>query len=162
MSGERVTDSRCGLGRRKLFLADLSNSEKKAFLHLAGLMVLADGRVTTEEREMLLDVQEEMDIKVAEESPGTEKDLDELCQSVVLPRARVKILLELASFAFVDHDYDERERELLRAVAKIWQLDDISVVRIEEWAHKRVELAREAAEIIHEVDTFSSLRGEQD
>ena len=145
-----------------MFLGDLEYSDKRAFLDLARIMMSADGRVTIEEREMLRDAVEEMDLDVSEESPLGIDDLDACCSPIVSPRSRAIVLLELASFAFVDHDYDAREKELLRAVAQKWQLDEISVVRIEQWAYKRVELAREAAEIIHEVDTFSSQRGELD
>ena len=144
-----------------MFLGDLKYSEKRVFLDLARMMVSADGKVTAEEREMLHDVQEEMGLDVAEEFSEGRENLDKCCQSVVSPRARAVMLLEFASFAYVDHDYDARERELLRAMAEIWQLDEISVVRIEEWAFKRVELALEAAEVIHEVDTFCTRQDKQ-
>jgi len=137
-----------------MFLNDLGEAEKRTFLILAKKMVSADGRVTTEEREMLKDAQEEMGLYATENSLAGNDNLDNCCRSVVSSRARVLMLLELASFAFIDHDYDARERELLRSVANIWKLDDISVMRIEEWARKRVELSTEAAEVIHEIATF--------
>jgi len=143
-----------------MFLGDLGEEEKRTFLILAWKMVSADGRVTNEEREMLQDAQEEMGLGTADESPDCLDDLNECCKSVTSSKARALMLLELASFAFVDRDYDVRERELLRTVAEIWRLDEISVVRVEEWARKRVELATEAAEVVQEVEM--SLLSRQD
>ena len=122
----------------------------------------ADGKITVEERDMLQDAVEEMGVAAAEEMPAGAEDLDVFCSSITSPQARVIMLLELASFAFVDSDYDAREQGLLRAVAKIWQMDLISVLRIEHWAESRVALAREAAEIMHEVDAFSTQQGAPD
>jgi uncharacterized tellurite resistance protein B-like protein len=144
-----------------LFLDDLTNTEKIAFLDLARMMVSADGIITAEEREMLRDVQVEMGLEVAEDLPTLGIDLDGACNSVVSTSTRVKVLLELASFAYVDSDYDERERKFLRGIGEKWQFDEISIIRVEEWASRRVALAREAAEIILEADIFFSERNER-
>jgi uncharacterized tellurite resistance protein B-like protein len=139
-----------------LFLSELKELEKKAFFGLAQIMVSADGRITEEEREMLRDAAEEMEFDAGKLSLTQESSFEECCGKIISPKSRVQVLLELASFAFVDHDYDAQEQELLRAIANAWQMDEILVIEIEQWASRRVQLAIEAAEIIYEAETLGS------
>jgi uncharacterized tellurite resistance protein B-like protein len=138
-----------------MFLSELNETEKLAFLELATLMVSIDGKITVEESDMLQDAAEEMEINGYPAGPIDIQDLEEVCLRIEDTEAKAFILLELASFAFVDHDYDESEKALLRTIAKKWKLDKMSMLQIEEWAFKRVNLAKEAAEIVRDVSSFS-------
>lgn len=139
-----------------MFLSDLDDSDKRAFLGLATIMVSADGKITSEEHAMLRDAAEEMELDIAEDVLQQEPNFEDCCSKIISPRSRVQVLLELASFAFVDRDYDVQEQELLRAIANTWQLDEILVMEIEQWASRRVKLATEAAKIIYEAETLTS------
>ena len=131
-----------------MFLAGLSSQEKNAFLQLARQMIAADGVVTSEEQEMLSDLRHEMGS--APLSDDQVRAVGDACSLVTQIDTRTKILLELASLAYVDGDYDKREQVLLREIGSIWDVDSHSLVRIEDWGRSRVGLAVEAAYIIYE------------
>ncbi len=83
-------------------------------------------------------------------SPGNA--LFEHCLSVISrAESRAIVMLELASFAFVDGVYREEEREFLRSLARSWGIDPLTVVRIEEWGETHVSLAADAVSILDEV-----------
>ena len=79
--------------------------------------------------------------------------VDSLCSHAPAPQAQAHILLELASIAHVDNDYSVEEREFLRIVADYWNVDPITLIRIEGWAEARVLLSREAAEVVLELQS---------
>lgn len=143
-----------------MFLGELEGSHKEAFMALARRMVSADGKITPEEKQMLDDAVLELGLSAEPDFDAQLPKVKECCGAVLDPEARAFILLELASFAYVDHEYDESERELLHSVADLWRLDPLTVVRIEDWARRRVELSKEAVEVIQEIRIFNSPDGD--
>lgn len=132
-----------------MFLSDLSMDERKAFLSLARNMVAADEKVTPEEEQMLRDLHSEAGYGLQIEPHNG--DIEALCGLISNTVARAKVMLELASVAYVDGDYEVRERALLNRIAKAWGIEQLSFLRSEDWGKKRVELAIDAAHIIHEI-----------
>jgi hypothetical protein len=136
-----------------MFLSDLTPDCKVAFLDLARLLIAADGVQAPEELEMLNDVAREMEIELA--GPSTSRGVEELCEGIRRPEAQAQILMELASLAHVDDDYSSEERLLLQQVGALWKINPITMIRIEAWAAARIEMSREAAEIIQEITTWN-------
>jgi 2-polyprenyl-6-methoxyphenol hydroxylase-like FAD-dependent oxidoreductase len=132
-----------------MFLADLSKSEQDTFLSLARNMVAADEKVTPEEEELLRDLHIEIGQAVVIEP--MQQDIEQLCEAVSDRGAQAKMLLELSSIAHVDGDYEERERHMIRSIAKKWKIDQLSVLRAEDWGQRRVALIVDAAHIVHEI-----------
>jgi len=135
--------------RWEMFLSDLSENERTVFLSLARNMVAADDKVTQEEEEMLRDLHDEAGQGLMIDP--NDKDIEGLCGQIQSPSAQAKMLLELASIAFVDGEYEDRERELLKRVSGYWCIERLSFLRAEDWGKKRVELAAEAAHLVHEI-----------
>ncbi len=131
-----------------MFLRDLSTNEKQLFLGLARAMISADEKLTAEEIAMLGDVALEMGVESDVEV--TSRGVAELSTGITDPRTQAIMLLELASLAHVDGEYADEERQLLRAIARIWKFGPITLTHIETWAKTRIDLSREAAEIILE------------
>lgn len=131
-----------------MFLQDLHPADKDVFLGLAHKMILADEKLAAEEAAMLGDIVLEMGGE--SNAAVTDRVVEELCTDVTDPRTQAIMLLELASLAHVDGEYAHEERELLHAIARIWNIGPITLVRIETWAKARIDLSREAAEVILE------------
>ena len=139
----------------RMFIADLSPTEQASLLGLAALMIAADGLHLPEEEEMLSDALDEAGLlELPEALPDT---VGALCDGVTEATSKVRIMLEIASFAHVDKDYAAAERELMRSIAEEWDIDRITTNRIEEWAEKRVWLAQEYAEVLHDVVSATQL-----
>jgi len=136
-----------------MFLKDLTPDCQSSFLALAKLLAAADGILAPEELAMLDDVASEMGISSDSVSP-TEAELEVLCAAVHSPEVRAYMLMELASLAHIDDDFASEERQLLRAISDLWNIDTITLIRIEAWAETRVEMSREAAEIVQEIKTW--------
>lgn len=134
-----------------MFLADLSKLEQNTFLSLARNMVAADAIVTPEEEDLLNDLHYEIGQDTIIEPIC--KDIAELCTAVSNRKSQAKMLLELASIAHVDGEYEERERELLRTIAANWDIEHYSVIRAEDWGKNRIALIADAAHIMHDITT---------
>ncbi len=132
-----------------MFLSDFCKADKNTFLRLAKRMVAIDNVLAPEELEMLEDVACEMELDADVELP--ERNLEELCAAVTSTQTHALMLLELASIARVDNKYADEERELFRTIASLWKTDQITTIRIEAWAERRIQLSREAAEIVREI-----------
>ncbi len=134
-----------------MFISDLNQKERGAFLELAQKIVCADGKITAEEREMLEALEEEAG---EVERLGVENLMVfDICKIIGSKEARAKTMLELTSLAFVDGDYDSKEKELIAEIGKAWGIDRMDVLRSEDWGKLRVQLAAEAADIIREIST---------
>ena len=132
-----------------MFLSDFSPTDKNTFLGLAKKLIGVDDVLAPEELEMLGNVAAEMGLDAEADVP--DGSIEELCAGVSSPQAQAFMLLELASLACVDNEYVDEERELLRTIASSWEIDPITIIRIEAWGKMRIELSREAAEVVHEV-----------
>ena len=137
-----------------MFLSGLSVKDKGTFLALAAKMIAADGVLAPEEVAILGDLVRELDMLADPKMSSLE--VEELCSVPPTPQAQACMLLELASIAHIDRQYADEERSLLAEIARQWQIDALTLVRIERWAVTRIELSREAAEVIREVELGSN------
>jgi replicative superfamily II helicase len=129
-----------------MFLSDLGPLAQQAFLSLARNVVAADDRVTVEEEALLRDLHREIGEETA--LAPRRKNIAEICADVTDRRTQILILLELASVAHVDGEYEPREQALIEKISDLWSIDTIDRVRAEEWGKRRVELMTDALDIM--------------
>jgi len=134
-----------------MFLGDLSSSEKVIFLLLAQEMISADGIFAQEEREMLENICDEMEIGNESSRSSVGAGITELCSSITDPEVQAKMMLELSSLAQIDEDFAETEKTLLEEVAILWSINPLTLSAINEWGGLRVRLAHTAARVISEI-----------
>lgn len=113
-------------------------------------MIEADRILASEELEMMASAIAEMGLDLTIEIK--DRSVEELCAEVSAPQTQALMLLELASLAYVDNEYAAEERALLHSIARIWNTDPMTLIRIEAWAEQRIQLSREAAEVVREVE----------
>lgn len=129
-----------------MFINELDEAGRKSFLELARRMVIADGVATSEEEEMFAALEEESGGTYSETTKNS--SLSVLCTQITGGDVRAKSVLELASLAHVDGEFDGAERELLEQVCASWDIDRLTMIRAVDWASRRIQSALEAAEII--------------
>ena len=131
-----------------MFIDNFSVKERQAFIALLNKVVNADGVLAKEEGLMMEDVIEEAAVE-----PDLRLDAlstKDLCALVKDNGIRAQMLMELTSMAYVDSDYAPEEKERVRDIGVRWGVDLLTMVNIEEWGRRRIELAQSGVEIVHE------------
>ena len=123
-----------------MFLAPLKPAQKRAFMALATLVLRADGRSSRFEHELMKTLTAEMGM------PNTPKDMDLVAAAAEFAdwESRVRAILELISIARADCDFDKRESEVIRNIARRFEITDGEFEILDDWVFRQLSLAREA------------------
>ena len=123
-----------------MFLAPLKPAQKRAFMALATLVLRADGRSSRFEHELMKTLTAEMGM------PDTPKDMDLVAAAAEFAdwESRVRAILELISIARADCDFDKRESEVIRNIARRFGITDGEFEILDDWVFRQLSLAREA------------------
>lgn len=105
-----------------MFLANLPEEQKKAFLSLAQAMISADGVLNEDETEMMEQYRKEMALPAGETEA---QPVESVMAAFKGASAGVKkqIVFELLALAYVDNDYAEQEKRMLEKVVREFDLD---------------------------------------
>jgi len=129
-----------------MFLGHFVDEEKEGFIELAKLMIAADGVFAPEEIAMFESILHELNIKGDVEIVNA--TLESACAHISRPEARVFALLELATIAFIDHDYGESEKALLASICEEWNMATDLLPLVEGWAQRRITLTTDVGKIL--------------
>ncbi len=106
-----------------MFLAEIKDNQKKAFMTLAHAIIVADNILEEQECAMMAQYKSEMNLSLNyDESEGKVDD----AIAVFLPESdslKKKIVFELVALAYMDGSYVEEERVLIKKIQADFGLD---------------------------------------
>ena len=114
-----------------MFLGNLAENEKAAFLCLAENIIKADGITSDSETAILNNFIQELHIKDEKSSLSVEESYNIFADSDELTRRGIYI--ELFSLAMADNTYDATEKDFLKIVSLRLNLSMDFIQRAEEW-----------------------------
>lgn len=133
-----------------MFLAGLTEQQKKAYLNLSYCLISADGSLSTDEVAMMGQYQQEMSIDI---------QLDQLSAdmanaSVVFQNApntvKKQVLFELTALAYADNEYAEAEHIFLEKLCAVWNLDAFMLDQCKSYVTELMELYGKIGQLIAE------------
>jgi uncharacterized tellurite resistance protein B-like protein len=127
----------------KVFLLNLSNSQKRAFPTLATAIVHADGRASVSEEALMARLQAELGLGAAAIFA-----VDEALAAFRDPPARRAALIELVGIAWCDGDVADAEAALLDCFAEKWSIGPEERIAIFNWVERQTALWSEADRLI--------------
>ena len=114
-----------------MFLGNLAEKEKAAFLCLAGNIIKADGVSSKSEVIILNNIIQELHIKGEKSNLSIEESCDVFAGSDEFTRRGIYI--ELLSLAMADNTYDSTEKDFLKTVSLRLDLSADFISKAEEW-----------------------------
>ena len=129
-----------------MFLENLTDGEKSAFLGLAQRLIRADGVLSSKEEQVLASLTAVAGHRTAE---GT---LKELANTFQTRKTKVSALLELLGLALADGEYHAAEKGLVSEIAKALDFTENELDGMETWVVRQVALFEEAANFWNEED----------
>lgn len=129
-----------------MYLNQLTDSDKAAFLALATRMVMADGRVLEHEEALLKFVRHEM-------GDGITASMEQLMGTVDAgafsgPRARAIVLMELLTLSYVDDQHHVDEAHVVDQVAAAFGYDAAYLESLHAWARQQAAQMRAAFQLM--------------
>ncbi|MEN3164105.1 TerB family tellurite resistance protein [Tistrella mobilis] len=128
-----------------MFLRDLTDEQKRAFLVLADKVVLADGHLAPEETMLLDTFRAEMDVA---DVPVPQMDLAEAAKIFDTRKARVSVLFELIALGHADGDFDKDESAVVTEIKRAFGLSLAEFEAMVNWVLRQMALVREASELM--------------
>jgi uncharacterized tellurite resistance protein B-like protein len=124
-----------------MFLASLTDNQKKALLNLAHNVAVSDGKVTTTERLIMQDMREEMRL-----SPDLDPhylDLVGIEAVFSTRRSRIISLVCLIRLSYADGTYDIEEECFIRDLSRSFGVSDTELNLLGNWVRRLLSLERE-------------------
>lgn len=106
-----------------MFLANLTDDQKNAFLGLAQTLVSVDGVVSDDETSMLEQYKQEMSLSTSTSIPQQEIEQSIEVFKTAFPSIKKQIVFELVALACADNDYADTEHRLLNEIGISLDLD---------------------------------------
>ena len=104
-----------------MFLSNLSEQQKPAFLSLAQALITADGVLSKDETAMMEQYRQEMGLSADVPMPAETESIYTF--QAAPPSVKKQIIFELVALACADNDYADEERGLLGKLCGVWGLD---------------------------------------
>jgi uncharacterized tellurite resistance protein B-like protein len=125
-----------------MYLAQLNQEERLAFLSLARHLVARDGKLQSSEQELLQALAAEMGIEVDEEEDLAFLDAVSAFET---RRSRRIAALELITLAHVDERYHEEEIRFLKDLFHAFEIPLEQMEAYEAWVKRYLAVIREGA-----------------
>ena len=125
-----------------MFLASLTDEQKKTFFCLAHDVVVSDGDLSVGERVMMDEMRREMAL-----SPDFEPNylpLSGVEQKFDSKRSRSIVLISLIRLAYADGAFEIEEQFLIRELCSLFEISDKNFNLIDNWVRRLIALEREA------------------
>ncbi len=130
-------------GDANMYLMNLSEKVKKAFLELAYLVAVSDNDYSDEERLVMEAYKKELQIEYDMDNSDINIDPDVVVQVLCADanEAEKKIIVfEIVGLAMTDDQFDDEERKMIKQMNAAFQLDDDYPSECEALINKYVEL----------------------
>ncbi|MCK5058918.1 MAG: hypothetical protein KAT34_19890 [Candidatus Aminicenantes bacterium] len=125
-----------------MFLNNLTEEQKKAFLSIAMKIIGADGILETRERKMIETMRYEMGLYNETDLP--KGDIEDIAKAFDTRKSRVIVMLEGIALAYADEDLGEEEQKILRALALVFEFSEEEATAVENWVKRYKDLHQEA------------------
>ena len=125
-----------------MWLASLTDEQRKALLGLAHNVVVADGLLDPNEEGMMDELKREMDLQPATEADYLE--LDGIGAIFPTQRTRTIAMLNLLRLSYVDGAFEIEEECLLKEISDAFGITDSQFMLLNNWVKRWVALEAEA------------------
>ena len=126
-----------------MFLAQLEERQKAAFLVLADTIIRADGAVAHQESAMLAAMKAEMGLSDAVEPDG--RSIGDAVSVFATRPTKIAAMLELIGLSMADGHVHDREASALETLASAFGLPPVEFEVLRNWVVRQFALTREAA-----------------
>ena len=125
-----------------MFLHELSNQQKEAFICLAHDVVVSDGDLSPGEQLMMDELKREIDLP-AEFEPHyvPVAGIEEIFNT---KSSRVAIVIALIRLGYADGAFEVEEQFLLKEICKAFEVSESDFTRLENWVRRLIALEKEA------------------
>jgi tellurite resistance protein len=131
-----------------MYLSSLSEEQKKAFLAIAMRIIKADGVMDPKERKTIEVMRYEMGL--LEETDLPKGYIEDFLKPFDTRESKVIALIESIALAYVDGDYAEEEKKILREMALTFEFSEKEATDMENWVLRYRELQKEALAMFSE------------
>lgn len=133
-----------------MFLANLAENQKPAFLDLARTLIAADGVLSDAEISMMEQYKLEMALTTdPEESHGqVEQAIDAF--EPMSAAVKKEVVFELVALAFADNDYADEENRLLSEITASWGLDAAFLSECRVYVKELTDLYQRIGKLVSE------------
>ena len=130
-----------------MFLNKLDENEKKAFLALALKIQNIDGKITSGEIRVIKEFCQEMNIPSDLKEKYSLEDISNVFSksSVYVKKA---VIFEALGLAYADGKLDDKENEIISAIAKSIGLTDDVVDKLDEYILRYIVFVEEISEVM--------------
>lgn len=129
-----------------MFLYELTQAQKEAFICLGHNVVVSDGDLTPDEQVMMETLRREMGLDESFEPHYIPVEgIHELFES---QRARVAVLINLIRLGYADGAFEVEEQMLVNQICQELKVDDEQFTRIENWVRRLIALEKEAGALM--------------
>jgi tellurite resistance protein len=125
-----------------MFLHELDDKQKEAFICLAHDVVVSDGELSAGERWMMDDLKREIGL-----SSGFEPHympIDGIGEIFDTKRARVATIIALIRLGYADGAFEIEEQLLLKEICATFEITESDFSIIENWVRRLIALEKEA------------------
>lgn len=125
-----------------MFLASLNEAQKEALICLAHNVVVCDGELASDEKEMMDEMRKEMSLPQNLEARYLPiEGIDEIFDT---RRSRTIALISLLRLGYADGSLEMEERFLLEDLCRAFDIDAETFSRLQQWVLRLVSLERDA------------------
>ena len=125
-----------------MFLALLTDEQKKIFFCLAHDVVVSDGELSVGEQVMMEDMRREMNLSPDFEAQYLPLDgVDTIFDS---KRSQATVLISLIRLAYADGAVEIEEQFLIKSLCTLFNTTDADLYLMENWVRRLIALEREA------------------
>lgn len=133
-----------------MFLANLTEKQKPAFLSLAYALILADGILSDDEISMVEQYKLEMALTINLEELQGETEQAVCVFKTASMTVKKKVIFELIALAYADNDYAIEENHLLSEIVESFGMDSSFLDECRMYVEKLTDLYKRIGELMSE------------
>ncbi|RXT02773.1 TerB family tellurite resistance protein [Ammoniphilus sp. CFH 90114] len=130
-----------------MFLNQLQEQEKKAFIELAHLVAMADGYLNEKERELIELYKHEMGI--SEEYALQDLPLDSILAQFETEASKNIAFIEVLGLIFADGGYNDEERKIVKTIKQGFGFTPEKYETCKAWVRRIQDVYAEGLSLIH-------------
>ena len=125
-----------------MFLNELDQNQKEAFICLAHVVVVSDGELSSGEQLMMGELKRE--IGLSSEFEPHYMAIDGIGEIFNTKSSRVATIIALIRLGYADGAFEIEEQFLLREISVIFEITESDFTIIENWVRRLIALEKEA------------------
>lgn len=129
-----------------MFLSELNQDQREAFICLAHDVVVSDGDLSPAESAMMEKLRREIDLPADFEPHYIPVEGIESIFNTT--HARIAVVINLVHLGYADGAFEIEEQFLLKEICRLFVIDETTFKRIENWVLRLISLEREALSLM--------------